>query len=239
LSLDLEVPDTLASVGTSTGLQRPREELPLGRPHTNDLPRLHRPLLLLIDFQRLFTDPTSPAYVDGVEASFPAARSLVEAFDRRGFPVLRTRHVHPPDDDGGVNAMFWSRLQRAEDPLSAPSPEIEAFAGTAPLLDKARSSALSNARVREAVAAADAVVIAGVQTQICVLATALDVARQDVRPIVVGDASGARSAALHDATLEILGCGHAHVVAAEDVIAALGADVPNVSNLPTKIRGRA
>lgn len=186
------------------------------------VPRLGSPLLLLIDFQRLFTDPGSPAVVVDAGAAIEETRALVEAFVGLGFPVLRTRHVHPPGDPGGVQGMFWDRLQRAGDPLSEASPEVEAFAGALPLLDKARPSALSNPRVAEAVASADAVVIAGVQTQICVLATALDVARRDIRPIVVEGACAAKSAGLHEAALDVLASGHAHVATALEVIAALG-----------------
>ena len=187
------------------------------------LPRLRCPLLLLVDFQRLFTDPASPAVVPGARAAIDRTRALVEAFEGQGFAVLRTRHVHPVGDAGGVHGMFWDRLQRAGDPWSDASPEVEAFAGTAPLLDKARASALSNARVAEAVAVADAVVIVGVQTQVCVLATALDVARRDIRPVVVADACAAKNERLHEAALQVLAAGHAQVVSAFDVIAALGA----------------
>ena len=202
----------------------------MGYEQTNDrqegrrraLPLIQRPLLLLIDFQRLFTDPASPAYIDGVDVAISKARVLVSAFERRGFPILRTRHVHPAGDEGGVHGMFWDRLQRAEDPLSEPCPLVEAFAGRVPLFDKARASALHSLRVTEAVAHADAVVIVGVQTQVCVLATALDVARQDVRPIVVGEACAARSEAAHDAALEVLASGHAHVVDVDTLISALG-----------------
>ena len=68
-------------------------------------------------------------------------------------------------------------------------------------------------------AGCDALVLAGVQTPLCVLATALDAARTPLVPVVAADACAARTAAEHEAALRVLSCGHAHVATIDEIVA--------------------
>jgi isochorismate hydrolase len=77
--------------------------------------------------------------------------------------------------------------------------------------------------VARAAAAEGTLVIMGLQTHLCVLATALDAARRDLRPVVVADACAARERSLHRDALRVLSSGHAHVATADEVISALAA----------------
>lgn len=191
---------------------------PAGR---RPLPPLAGACLVVLDAQRLFTDPASPAFLDDWPARREALVALARGFLARGLPVIRTRHVHPDGDDGGTMGRFFRRLQRAGDPLSAPDPFVAAALDGTPLVDKARFSALSVSAVAEAAVAAGTLVLAGVQTHRCILATAVDAARLGLRPIVAADACAAGNPADHRAALRVLARGHAHVATTRAVLAAL------------------
>ncbi len=152
-------------------------------------------------------------------AGLTAANTLARA----GHAVFRTRHVHAPGDHGGTYGMFWDRLQAADDPWSELAPGFDLPPGFKDMacFDKSRASALSVAAIAEAVTGADAVVIAGVQTQVCVLATAVDVGRRDLRPVVVAGACASKRPELHAAALQVLASGHAHVVSREELVDAM------------------
>ena len=187
------------------------------------LPPLGDACLVVLDAQRLFTDPASPAFVPGWAACLPRVAALVDAFARRGLPVFATRHVHPAGDDGGTLGLLYHRLQSPDDPLSRPDPATREVLRDAPLLDKRRFSALSLPDLAAIAAVRRTLVIAGLQTHLCVTATALDAALPGLRPVVVLDATAARDDTLHLAALRVLAAGHAHVATTAEVAAALAA----------------
>jgi nicotinamidase-related amidase len=176
---------------------------------------------VVVDPQRLFTDPASPAFVPAWASCLPAIAALAAGFTARGLPVLAVRHAHPEGDDGGTMGMFWDRLQRPGDPLSAVEPAAASLPRGTRVVTKRLLSALSVPAVRRAARAEGTIVIAGVQTHLCVAATAIEAARFALRPVVVTDATAARDASLHDAALAVLGSGHAHLATSADVLAAL------------------
>jgi len=180
---------------------------------------LRRPGLVVLDAQRLFCEPGAPVWLPGWAEAEPRAQRLAEAFLDRGRPVVFTRHAHPEDDDGGLIARLFGRMLRAGDPWSALLPALEPLRSRALVVDKARHSALSAPAVAEALAGCDALVLAGVQTPLCVLATALDAARTPLVPVVAADACAARTAAEHEAALRVLSCGHAHVATIDEIVA--------------------
>lgn len=190
------------------------------------LPPIARACLLLIDPQRLFADPASPAFVPGWPAARANAGRLAAAFLGRGWPVLRTRHVHPATDDGGTLRWFFARLQRADDPWSEVVPDEVPGAAATPLVDKARLSALAVPRIAEAAGREGVLVLAGVQTHRCVLATAVDAARLALCPVVVGDACAARPAERHAQALAVLADGHAFVASTDALLASMGVAPP-------------
>ncbi len=200
----------------------PHGEIPAGA----RLPPIDRACLVLIDLQRLFIDPSSPAFVPGWSTAAAQAERLALAFAELGWPVLRTRHVHPEGDHGGTLAWFFHRLQRADDPWSEVPPDAVPAAADAPLLDKARLSALSVPAIEEVARRERVLVLAGVHTHRCVLATAVDAARLDLCPVVVSDACAARPPERHQQALDVLGAGHAFVVTTDALLAALEGAAP-------------
>ncbi len=185
---------------------------------------LGRPGLALVDLQRLFCEPDSPAVLPGWADAEANLRRLADAFVRAGRPVLFTRHVHSPSDDGGVMSRFFDRLMRADDPLTRLSPALESYWSRATIVEKERFSIFSAPEPGDIFASCDCVVIAGVQTPLCVLASAIDAARLDLVPIVVADATAARSPEEHTAALSSLAAGHAHVATTDEVLSAFEGD---------------
>lgn len=183
------------------------------------LPAMERACLLVVDLQRIFVDPTSPAYASEWSDRAPNVARLVSAFTAMSLPVLRTRHVHGPDDKAGTMAYFFDRLLVRDDPLSEMDPSI--VAGTE-VIEKAVFSAMTSTKVVEAVQSAGGrVVIVGVHTHRCVLATAVDCARFNFMPVVVADACSAPSEDLHSSALQVLASGHAFVATTDEVINAI------------------
>lgn len=68
----------------------------------------------------------------------------------------------------------------------------------------------------------DTVVICGVSTSGCVRATTLDALQNNFRPMVVGDACGDRSVAIHEANLFDMDAKMADVVGVEEAVEHLG-----------------
>lgn len=188
------------------------------------LPELERAALLLVDLQRLFVDPASPACVAAWGETSPRARRLARACAARGWSVTATRHVHPAGDEGGVMGCLFERLQRDGDALSELMPEVCDWAPDLSVVSKARFSALFEPAVAAAAMEAGVVLLAGVQTHLCVLASALDAASRGVIPVVVADACAARTDALHQSALQVLAAGHAYVATVDEVIAAMSVE---------------
>jgi isochorismate hydrolase len=186
-----------------------------GRIHFKDLAR---PGLLVLDLQRLFTNPESPAFLPQWLLCQPHCLSLVEAFVQKGRPVIFTRHVHGPEDDGFLIRRFFGRLQQPDDPLSLLSEDVLSRVPEVPVVDKDRHSAFLQPLITKRLAGCDSVVITGVQTPLCVLATALDAARVRMVPVVVMDATAARTRELHLSALRCLAAGHAHLATTQEVL---------------------
>lgn len=151
-------------------------------------------VLLVIDLQRQFTDADGPLRVDGADeliAGVDALATVARARDagvvwvrqvaREELPAspATRRHRHGADLHRGRLAELDPRLtvERADSEVS--KPRQSAFYGTdlMPLL-----------RARDA----RRLVLVGVTTNVCVLATALDAAARDLPVVVVGDLTAAR-----------------------------------------------
>ncbi len=184
------------------------------------LPDLGRATLLLLDLQRLFVDPTSPAFL----RDWPAVRSrcaaLLAAFRRSGRPVVWTVHRNSPGDDAGTIAHFGGRPLRGDDPLCALHDDWRP-AATEPVISKARYSPWIGTGLEELVPPGCPIVIAGVTTHRCVLAAGVEAASRDRLPVVVADACATRGEVLQLAALRTLAGGFAHVAAVQEVIDAL------------------
>jgi nicotinamidase-related amidase len=191
-----------------------------GSPGRGAPPSLAGASLLLLDLQRLFVDPGSPAWLSGWGAAAPRCAALLEAFRAAGRPVIFTRHREPEGRESLVIGHFGGRPLRAEDPLAALAAPWRPLPGER-LLDKARYSAWWGTGLEALVPPGAPLVIAGVTTHRCVLAAAVEAASRDRLPVVAADACATRGAELQLASLRVIAHGFGHVASVEEVLRAL------------------
>jgi maleamate amidohydrolase len=177
-----------------------------------------RPALVLIDMMRAYFTPGSPfdlgsrAAVDGCVALLSAAREA-------GIPVLHTRVTYNDDlSDGGLFVRKVPALAALRSSLGEFVPSLEPAAGEV-VVSKQYASAFFGTSLAATLTAKgiDTTVIAGVSTSGCVRASATDAMQHGFRPVVVADACGDRTAAVHDANLFDLQAKYADVVSVADV----------------------
>jgi maleamate amidohydrolase len=186
----------------------------------NRLPQgLSSPGLVVLDLMRLFCDPVSPAFLPSYPGIEKRLFDLIDLVTAKGRPVLFTRHAHEDGDDGGLIGRMYGRLQRAGDPLNELVPEAKRRIPPALEVIKNRHSPFFAESAARLFDGCDSLLVAGVQTQACVLATALDCARLGLVPLVVADACASKDARLHRRALDVLASGHAYVLRAEEAAA--------------------
>jgi maleamate amidohydrolase len=181
-----------------------------------------RPALLVIDMMRAYFTPGSPfdlgsrAAVDGCAALLAAARSA-------GLLVVHTRVRYAAGlADGGLFVRKVPGLavlaEGTDGDLGEFVAPLHPLPGE-PVVTKQYASAFFGTSLAATLTAAgiDTTVIAGVSTSGCVRATATDAMQNGFRPIVVADACGDRTAAVHDANLFDLGAKYADVTTVAEV----------------------
>ncbi|RFU20132.1 cysteine hydrolase family protein [Geodermatophilus marinus] len=156
--------------------------------------------LLVVDYQEVFRDPTSPWTTPRFDDIRPRVRSLVQAFGER---VVFTRFVVPERPEGAW-ADYYRRydyftrphaiplFQLSEDPGARTVVDVPTFGKWVPeVADVVGDGPLT---------------VAGVATDCCVLSTVLPAADAGVHVQVVSDACAGASDEAHADTMRILGC---------------------------------
>jgi nicotinamidase-related amidase len=181
-----------------------------------------KPVLIVVDVNRGFTDPASPLVCD-LDDCVSAIARLLEAFRRAELPVVFTTVCY--DDLGKQAAAVFLDKVPALLVLEPGSPWVEidpriAPAEGEPVLSKHFASAFFGTALASVLASADAdtVVVTGASTSGCVRATALDAMQHGYRVVVPREAVGDRNAAAHEANLYDLDTKYADVVSLEDVL---------------------
>lgn len=184
-----------------------------------------RPALLLIDLMRAYFTDGSPLQLPSDDCLTVAA-SLLATARGAGVPVLHTAvrfragmadaglFVHKVPAlaalaDGAGNAReFMPAVQPEPTETVVIKQYASAFFGTS------LAATLTAARI-------DTLVIAGVSTSGCIRASATDALQHGFRPMVVADACGDRTPALHESNLYDLAAKYADVVTSEEAAAHL------------------
>ncbi len=157
-----------------------------------------RRLLLLIDLQ-VVVAPDGAWELPGIESVIERSAHL--AAEHVG-PVLATRH-RPVPDDPGTFGPFTARDDLRE--LTEDAANLAPPLAHLPPVDKASYSAYRCPEVRDALRDVDEVVLCGVETDCCILATAFDLADAQLDVTVVADAVTGPDRRTHEATLQTLG----------------------------------
>lgn len=187
-----------------------------------------RPALLLIDMMRAYFTSGSPfdlgsaAAVDGCARLLAAARAA-------GVPVLHTRvRYRPGAIDGGLFVRKVPALRLLAEDTAGDLGEFAADLEPCPdevVIIKQYASAFFGTSLAATLTAAgvDTLVIGGVSTSGCVRASATDALQHGFRPVVVGEACGDRSAAIHDANLADLQAKYADLATIDQASARFSA----------------
>ncbi len=179
-------------------------------------PGLERPLLkgpsalVVVDAQRIFCSPASPAYLSAWAAIDAQVHRTIQRFQANRLPVVFTRHGHPRETEGCLECHFFGRALRAEDPLAELLPEFGEYMDEAVIWSKPYHAAFA-CGLPSVLCGVKQVVLLGVQTPLCVLATAMDLRRTNIAPVLLADGCAAKREADHLAALRVAACGHAHV----------------------------
>lgn len=156
---------------------------------------IDRTALVVVDVQNGFiTDLSRPVV--------PVIADLVERWTAAGRPVVFTRYLNYP---GSLfERLFdWRKLTHA--PETDIVPELAAAADRAPVIDK-KGYTLFNEAGRALVAdnGWTELVFCGIDTEVCVLKSAVDAFEADITPWILTDASASHSSqAAHDAGILI------------------------------------
>ena len=177
--------------------------------------------LVVVDLQRIFCAPDSPAYLPAWAAVRQPCFQLIEFFLNTKRRVVFTRHLDSGPFSKTSLSHFFPQPILPESPLSQLIPEVQPYVKQSVVIEKNRLSAWSNPQLRRALAGCDYVVLAGVQIQLCVLTTALGAAEFNYIPIIVADACAAPNVSLHKAALSVLSSGHAHLLTSTELIGLL------------------
>lgn len=179
------------------------------------------PALIVIDMMRVYFTEGSPlclpdrAVIDGCARLLAAARA-------HGIPAIHTRVAYSPGlADGGL----FVRKVPALALLSEGSTlgQLETDVAPAPnetVVVKQYASAFFGTSLASTLRAAhhDTLVLCGVSTSGCIRASATDALQNGFTPIVVSDACGDRTAAVHDANLFDLAAKYADVITTDEAV---------------------
>jgi nicotinamidase-related amidase len=171
-------------------------------------PLTERSLHLCVDMQNLFAEHT-PWHTPWMKRVLPKVARLAEAHpDRTAF----TRFIPPerPEDMPGSWKGFYERwrsltAERIEPRLLELVPPLARLVPPAAVFDKYVYSPFANPALKSWLEArrADALIITGTETDVCVLAAVLDAVDLGYRVILPTDAVCSSSDATHDALMTL------------------------------------
>lgn len=154
--------------------------------------------LVLVDLQRIFAEPGSPWAAPDFDAAAAVCRDLLAGWPG---PTVITRFVPPAQPLGGW-VDYYRDWPFALDPATAPLYDL------VPGFDRPGAVAVDrttfgkwDAQTAAALPGVDALVVAGVSTDCCVLSTVLAAADAGMRVQVVADGCAGASTADHERAL--------------------------------------
>jgi maleamate amidohydrolase len=191
------------------------------------------PALLLVDVVYAYVPPGSPLDLGATGPPVVAAcAQLLEAARGACIPVVHTRVGYTA---GMADAGHFGRkvpalavfAAGAPGGLGGVPPELEARPDE-PVLVKQHASAFFGTSLAATLTSlrVDTVVVAGFSTSGCVRASATDAVQHGFAPLVVREACGDRTAAVHEANLHDLDAKYADVVSLLDALTHLRGEDP-------------
>lgn len=196
-----------------------------------------RPALLVVDMQHDFLDPDAPCYAPGSESIIPRVARVIEAARASSIPVIFTQEAHRPgriDSGRELDPGTGASYPGADETSPVPEHCVEGTSGIEiieeldprpddPRIPKRRYSCflgtdlellLRNLEV-------DTLLVAGVDSNVCVLWTVGDAFQRDYHVRVISDCVAGTSAEEHQAALLVMGQLVGGLVTSDDVVEAL------------------
>ena len=180
------------------------------------LPALKSPAVIVIDMHRGSIDPPGTVYVPTGAAIVPALAGLLARARENGVPVIYIVHQIRPDGSD-ARSPFWQEAESVGDLYPNVREQIIGSDWTrmaeglepAPgdhVLPKKRYGAFSGNDLAFLLKnlGVETLVITGVETEICVLATAYHGFNEDYRVVVAGDGTAGLDPELAEAALRII-----------------------------------
>jgi nicotinamidase-related amidase len=157
--------------------------------------------LMIIDMQRIFADRSSEWTTPDYGLASAGIQRLLGAFESR---LCFTRFL-PPDHPSGAWITYYDRWPFALDPVNAPLYELteEFISIPATIIDRTTFGKW-DAEASRALGHPEAIVLAGVTTDCCVLSTALAAADAGVHVTVAADACAGLTETDHQRALDAM-----------------------------------
>lgn len=174
-------------------------------------------LLCIIDWQKFFVDRGSPAFIPETVAVRDKLRRLIDIFLKFKLPILATRHSNSTVEPNNF-LRFYGRVLNQKSKwygLADPLGRVRSLS----ILDKNTYSGFENPKLLALLKARGVkrIVLAGVQTERCVLANALAGFDRGFEMIVVSDACAGRNQFRHRAALQLMKSSFASIIKVKDI----------------------
>lgn len=160
--------------------------------------------LLVLDVQKIYTDPDSELCCEGGKETIAKINKLIDAFQEKGDPIYLIRHAHAPDGSdlgrmfdfageeedfnfkrGTHEVEYDERLHRPRGVIEIEKTRYSAFSGTALTEDLAKRGVTR-------------VVVCGFMTNFCCDSTAREAHDRDFYVDFITDATGTPGTDGHD-----------------------------------------
>lgn len=184
-----------------------------------------RPALVVIDFQRGFTEEGLTPLASRCDAAVNATNQLIDAVRGRGPIIFTIVGYQPKLADAGhwpQKCPALATLIRGT-PACELDPRLHYQSDDDVLLFKTQASAFFGTALAGILAAGeiDSLLVAGTTTSGCVRASAVDAMQYGFPPFVVRDCVADRSAQQHDSNLVDMASKYAEVLSLEEMISQL------------------
>jgi ureidoacrylate peracid hydrolase len=197
------------------------------------LPLLRDPAVVVIDMHRGSVDPPGTVFVPGAAAIVPALCGLLADARAAGVPVIFIVHQSLPDG-ADARSPFWLEAESVGDLYPNVREQVvgscwtELADGLQPepgdyVLPKKRYGAFSGNGLAFLLRnlGVQTLVLTGVETEICVLATAYHAFNEDYRVVVARDGTAGLEHDLAEASLRIIAREVGWVATCDEIAAAL------------------
>jgi nicotinamidase-related amidase len=173
--------------------------------------------LFVIDMQGYFLDERSHAFLPSAPAIVPRIQSLVEAYRRKEYPIVCTRHVNDRSN-ARMLARWWNDIITEDDEGSALIPAFQIEGST--LISKTQYDAFYQTPLEDLLQRhlVRQVVITGLMTHLCCETTARSAFVRGYEVIFGIDATATENEELHMAALSTLAHGFAIPVLVKELI---------------------